>query len=367
MRRLSALMGLAAVILLAPAAEADTRRLVLKNGAEHYGEITVQAQVVHIETVGGERLSFPRSEVAGYQVLSGAQGKETGALTPLGPAPEAPAAPPTEASPTAQVPTAATSVDPWPSALDDAPLEYRAPWYLRSEVVVGLALGAIVVFGGLVAVNRRGRGGGVLTGCLWILGILAALAVAAGLFVYFQWRSWTGDGARKVADEVLAQADLPDIDKARIRQKVERVIDDFEAERIGAAELERLGATFARGPLLPLTLQRTARETYLKVQGLDADERVAGERALERWARGLAEGRIPYDAGWRVFEPVSTRGADGKTRLKTAAEVRVGEVRTLLKGALDAANAAQIPDEPWRVDVAQVVIDTIEKATAPKK
>lgn len=367
MRRTYALACVLFALLMAPAAHGDTRRLVLKSGAEHYGEITVQAEVVHIETVGGERLSFPRAEVAGYQVLSGAQGKEKGALTPLGPAPEAPAPPPTEVPVSAQASISPQSVDPWPSALDDAPLEYSAPWYLRSEVVIGLALGALVVFGGVIAVNRRGRGGGLLTGCLWLIGILAALSVAAGLFVYFQWRSWTGDGARKVADEVLAQADLPDIDKARIRQKVERVIDDFEAERIGAAELERLGTTFARGPLLPLTLQRTARETYLKVQGLDADERIAGERALERWARGLAEGRIPYDAGWRVFEPVSTRGADGKTRLKTAAEVRVGEVRSLLKGALDAANAAQIPDEPWQVDVAQVVIDTIEKATAPKK
>jgi benzoyl-CoA-dihydrodiol lyase len=137
-----------------------------------------------------------------------------------------------------------------------------------------------------------------------------------------------------VADEVLAQADLPDIDKARIRQKVERVIDDFEAERIGAAELERLGATFARGPLLPLTLQRTARETYLKVQGLDADERVAVT------VDALNFGAFPM--------------GNGLTRLETrflGTPERVGALKARLGEALPTREAAELelatftPDE----------------------
>lgn len=350
---------------------AETRRLVMKNGDEHFGELTVFPDHVEIRTVAGKSLSFLRTDVAGYQAMT----QKSDALTPLD---EAPPAPPDkldgEGGPTVEITDTAS---PGLPTISTAAPESNA-WYTRKPLWIGLVLVVVGLVGGLSLLSggkprpvtperRRGGSSGEFksgpSGCLIVVGILGALAAAAGLYVWLSWRSWTADAARQTAEAMIRTSELSAADQSRVRTRVGQVIADFEAERIGGEELERMGRTFARGPLLVFTMAQALRKGIDADARLTADEKADGRRALERWARGVAEGRLPMESMELVFRPVMERGSNGKMRAKQ--QPTTDDLRQLIAAAKTTADAAEIPDAPWNFDVAQALIDMIDKSVGP--
>lgn len=367
--RVAARALLFALFFALPAA-ADTQRIVLKSGEELFGELSVQGDRVEIVTAGGKKLSFRRDEVQGFQGLSG-----TGTPTPTpGAASEAIAT--ASAAVSQAVTVASQAVTPY---LPDGPTldSSRLPWYRRTTHQIVLA---IVVVVSLVLLSRRRddddeadrgfrrpsekdfqRKG--LSGCAWIALVLLGVGLAAGLYVYFKWRGWAADSAREVVTSVVAQSDLSDVDKARVRNRLQRAIADFEAERIGTPELERLAQTFARGPLIAFTLAEATRRTFQKDPRLTAAERTAGGRAIERWGRGVAEGKVAIETLNTIFAPLGTRGPDGKWKAKSAPAVE--DLRATIALAQAEADRAAVPNEPWKLDVAQAIEDLMDRALGP--
>lgn len=372
-RRTLAAGALLAALLFAGDAVAETRRLVMKNGDEHFGELTVFPDHVEIRTVAGKSLSFLRADVAGYQDLA----QKGDALTPIGEAPPPRPEPPAgEAGPTTEITDTASPGQPTVSV--------RAPetnaWYTRKPLWIGLTLLVVGLVGGLSLLSggkprpvtperRRGGSSGEFksgpSGCLIVLGVIGALAAAAGLYVWLNWRSWTADAARQTAEVMIRTSELSAADQGRVRTRVSQVIADFEAERIGGDELERMGRTFARGPLLVFTMARSLTQAIEGDARLDAEQKADGRRALERWARGVAEGRLPLESMELVFRPVMERGADGKMKAKQ--QPTADDLRQLIAAAKTTADAAEIPDEPWKLDVAQAIIDLIDKSVGPAR
>jgi hypothetical protein len=365
--------ALLAALLFAGDALAETRRLVMKNGDEHFGELTVFPDHVEIRTVAGKSLSFLRGDVAGYQDMS----QKGDALTPIGesppPRPERPAGDP---GPTTEITDTASPGQPTVSVTTP---ETNA-WYTRKPLWIGLTLLVVGLVGGLSLLSggkprpvtperRRSGSSGEFksgpSGCLIVLGVIAALAAAAGLYVWLNWRSWTADAARQTAEAMIRTSELTAADQGRVRNRVAQVIADFEAERIGGDELERMGRTFARGPLLVFTLARSLSQAIDADARLTADEKAGGRRALERWARGVADGRLPFESMELVFRPVTERGGNGRMQAKQ--QPTADDLRLMITAARTTADAAGIPDEPWKLDVAQAVIDLIDKAVGPAR
>lgn len=361
--------------LFAGEALAETRRLVLKNGQEHFGELTVFPDHVEVRTVAGKALSFLRADVAGYQDMT----QKGDTLTPIG---EEPPPPPEKAtddtSPTVSI-TDTDTDSPGLPTITTAARESNA-WYTRKPLWIGLTLLVVGLVGGIsllrggkprpVTPDRR-RGGASNefksgpSGCLIVLGVLGALAAAAGLYVWLSWRSWTADAARQTAEAMIRTSELSAADQSRVRTRVGQVIADFEAERIGGEQLERMGRTFARGPLLVFTMAQALRKGIDADARLSAEEKAGGRRALERWSRGVAEGRLPFESMELVFRPVMERGSNGRMRAKQ--QPTPDDLRLMITAAKTTADAAGIPDEPWHFDVAQSVIDLIDKAVGPAR
>ena len=372
-KRTLAAGALLAALLFAGDALAETRRLVMKNGDEHFGELTVFPDHVEIRTVAGKSLSFLRADVAGYQDMT----QKGDTLTPIGeeppPPPERPAGDP---GPTVEITDTASPG--MPTITTGAP-ESNA-WYTRKPLWIGLTMLVVGLVGGLsllsggkprpVTPERRRDGKSAEfksgpSGCLIVLGVIGALAAAAGLYVWLNWRSWTADAARQTAEVMIGTSELSAADQGRVRTRVSQVIADFETERIGGDELERMGQTFARGPLLVFTMAQALTKAIEGDARLTADEKADGRRSLERWARGVADGRLPFVTMELVFRLVMERGSNGKMRAKQ--QPTAEDLRLMITAAKTTADAAGIQDEPWKLDVAQAVIDLIDKAVGPAR
>ena len=139
-------LAILTILCLLSSADAETRRLVLKNGDEHYGELTVREHVVEVDTVSGRRLTFRHDEVAGFQVLSGEKTR-----TPPNAGP--PSAPRTETPPVRETPPPQATPNPGslpgiPALLSPPPSDVSPWWVTQRWVLVGLAMAFVaLVFG----------------------------------------------------------------------------------------------------------------------------------------------------------------------------------------------------------------------------
>ena len=212
-----------------------------------------------------------------------------------------------------------------------------------------------------VVVPRSSRRGGVLKGCLIAVGILVLLGAAAGIYVALHWKSWAADAARAGVRSAVEGSQLTEDQKKRVVARIDAFAGDFESGKVTVQQVTTVFEEIMAGPLLPIAMVYAAKEKYIKPSALDADEKAAGERSLERVARGVYEKKIPNSALEELTAPISTTDAQGKKTLKET--LTTDELKSFLAAAKKKADDAGMPDEAFTVDIAGEIEKAIDKAT----
>ncbi len=210
-------------------------------------------------------------------------------------------------------------------------------------------------------VPRTSRRGGVLKGCLIVVGILLLLAAAAGIYVALHWKSWAADAARAAVRSAVQTSQLTEEQKQRVVTRIDGLAGDFESGKVSAQQVASVFEEIVQGPLLPLAMVYAAKEKYIKPSALTADEKAAGARSLERVARGVYEKKLPNSALQDLTAPISTTDVHGKQTLKET--LTTEELKAFLAAAKKKADDAGMPDEDFTVDIATEIEKAIDKAT----
>ncbi|MFZ4573951.1 MAG: hypothetical protein ACOYN0_06110 [Phycisphaerales bacterium] len=212
------------------------------------------------------------------------------------------------------------------------------------------------------SLNSNNRRGGAAQGCLIALAVLIVLLIGGSVFVYMNWKGWMAGSIRTMSEQVVSQSSLVQADKDKINQKISTVMQDFQDGKVSFEQLGTVAKDLAEGPLLPLASVSVIQKEYFPVAAYTPEEADAAKRSLERCARGIAEKTISHTRINDILAPVSTTQPNGQFELKPKEKVTKDEVRKMVDTAKAEADTAKVPDEPYEVDIAGVVCDSIDRA-----
>lgn len=202
--------------------------------------------------------------------------------------------------------------------------------------------------------------GSLLKGCLIVLAILVTLAAAAGIYVAMKWKSWAASAAKSAARSAIQSSQLSEDQKQRIVARIDSLADDFESGNVTVEQVIAVFEEIMKSPLLQVAMVYAAKEMYIVPSALSDEEKAAGVRSLERFARGIYEKKIANEALSEVTAPITTTNAQGQKQLKE--KVTTEELKEFLAVAKKKANDAGIPDEKFDVDIAAELEKAIDKA-----
>lgn len=207
-------------------------------------------------------------------------------------------------------------------------------------------------------VGRVVRPGSVKVGCIAALVVFVLLVAGVVVFIAMSWRGWAAEGIKQVGTQAVAQAQLPPDQRDRIVARISAVADDFKAGKITTEQFGQVMERIATSPVLPLGMVQVAEAQILKPSTLSAEEKAAGERSLQRFARGVFEGKLVQADVEAVITPISDTSGGQKWNLKP--NPTADEVKAFLEKARVMADTAKIPDEPFTINFA----DEIDKLVA---
>ena len=187
--------------------------------------------------------------------------------------------------------------------------------------------------------------------------------MGVGIFVALNWKGWVAAGVKTTTNQVVSDSSLSQPDKDKIIAKVDSVMTDFENGKISMEQMGKLAENVAESPLIPLSMVMAIEAQYKTVAGLTDEERAAGKIAMERCARGIFEKKIAQTKIDDVLAPVNVPATPGsQVKLKPVGDVTADDLRKLYANAKAEADAAQIPDEPFTVDIAGELVKAIDAA-----
>lgn len=218
---------------------------------------------------------------------------------------------------------------------------------------------------------RQERRGGVLAGCLAVLGVIVVLLVAGGIFVAMNWRGWVASGIETTMSEVIDEADLSADDKTAMKSEVASLMQEFESGAVTVEQLVNVAEELAESPVLPAASIMLVDMQYIQSSELTDEEKVGGSKELSRFMRGLFDESISQTKIDDVTEPIHAPDASNAVsintgnlslQLKQPEDVEPDELRAFLANCKTHADEAGIADEKYQVDMAAEFSAAIDRA-----
>ena len=212
------------------------------------------------------------------------------------------------------------------------------------------------------------RRGSFLTGCLIVLAVLIIIAVIAGIWISANYRGWLANWTTQGVQAALDDSELSDEQKIAIMAEVEALALDYKEKRISERELFEVGKEIAESPLLPLGAVYAVDRAYVQSSEMPAEEKADAKLQLQRAARGFYEKAISQEQLEDILEPISKRqpadadADDFDVDLQEPENVTIEELRQFVERARSAADAADIPSEPYQIDIAAELRKAIDRA-----
>lgn len=203
-------------------------------------------------------------------------------------------------------------------------------------------------------------------GCGCAFGGLLLVVVAVSVWIAMNWKHWAATFTKQAAADAVAKSSLSPDDKARVLKRINQLADDFESGKVSTQQLGRVMERIAQSPLLPLGLVMAADEKYVKPSGLSDEEKDAGRRTLQRLARGAFEKTIPEHDTQEVMKLVMEPQPGGGSGERLKERLTDDELKAFLEKAKEKADAANVPDEPFEVNIADEIEKAIDKALKPQ-
>ena len=207
------------------------------------------------------------------------------------------------------------------------------------------------------------RRGSLLSGCLIALAVVVILAIAGGLFVMTQWRGWAASAVTAGMKVAVEELELSDEDQQRILARVDELAEDFKAKNVTLDQLGDVAVKLYESPLKQAVAVYAVEKNYFEDSGLSAEEKADASLQLGRLARGMYEEKISNDEMQEAMDEIVVRtiGNDEVT-LRDPETVDDDDLRRLITEVKAAADKAEIPNEPFEIDIAAEFIKAIDEA-----
>lgn len=213
--------------------------------------------------------------------------------------------------------------------------------------------------GGNVPKKSGGRG------CLIAIAVSLLIVIGVGVWIALSIKGWAAWGMKTAAVSMVNESQLPAEQKAAITTRVEQVTADWKAGKITNDQLGHIMEEITEGPILPLGLVGLADQMYVEPSALTPEEKAAGRRSLQRFARGVIEETIKKDAVQELLDIVSFKNPGGGTQMKQT--LTPAELQSLLTAAKTHADKANVPDEPYTINYAGELDRAVQRAMEKAK
>lgn len=204
--------------------------------------------------------------------------------------------------------------------------------------------------------RKSGCGTYFLIGC----SILLVLGIVAGVVIAMNFESIVVSGICFVAEQAVADQNLPQEQKDRIVQQIRRLKTEHKAGRVSREDLVELVEGFGEGPLIAAGLVLVVEENYVRKSGLSAEEQAQAAVSLRRFGQGLVDGVIDRDAVTEVAGPMMEVDASGAPK-QLKKHVTDEELREVIAAAKARADEANVSETPREVDIAAEVERVVDR------
>lgn len=199
-----------------------------------------------------------------------------------------------------------------------------------------------------------------LVGCLAMLVMVLLFATLFGIWVSRNWREWASTAASEVMKQGIDASELPPAEKAEIKAQVDRLSDEFRDGKLSAQQVGRIIERLATSPLMAIIVMPAIEKQYFDKSGLSVEEKAEGKRSLQRFWRGLIDGKIKPESVDLVMIHIADQAPDGGWRLRQ--RVSDDDLRAALDEAKSLADEADVPAEPEEFDPSEEFRKAIDEA-----
>lgn len=224
--------------------------------------------------------------------------------------------------------------------------------------------------------SGSGCGWGLLIGCLGSVVLMIVLCAGVGLYVRNNADKWIAGIVREGIVAVVRESEIPAAEKTEVIAQIDRVVDAYKARKINQQDLEGIFQQLQESPVFVLISVWGIEQAYLAPSGLTAEEKEFGRLVVQRAMRGVVEKKVSQEAIGAAVPgtkgEADADGADGPLPGDNAPggpEERLtdDEVRQMLSQLKQLADDAQIPEEPYTVDIGDAMKQVVDKALAGKE
>jgi hypothetical protein len=173
--------------------------------------------------------------------------------------------------------------------------------------------------------------------------------------------------AREAIVAGINESELAAQEKTEVIAQIDRVVNTFKAGKLNTDEVEKLFEDLQDSPIFVLIQIWGAEKVYLEPSGLSAEEKLAAKRALERVFRGVHEKKITHEQFEGAMPESFHAEAEAEDPAAKPKKVSDEDVRTFVANLKKLADDAQIPDEPFQIDISDELKKDIDKALAGKE
>ena len=209
---------------------------------------------------------------------------------------------------------------------------------------------------------RREKSGcsSCLTGCGIVALILFVLLLIGVAIMWFYGRGWVASFASSAVEAAIEATALPEAEKQETKAQLNRVTDAFGDGRLSWGQLGELIGKIAQSPVMTTLIVSAAEKKYIDSSGLNEEEKAEGRITLARFARGVIDQKINEQEMDAVLVHIADRQPDGSWQLRE--HVDDEDLKKFLAAAKEAADKAEIPDQPEAVDPSEELKQIIDEA-----
>tara|TARA_R110002111_G_scaffold118695_3_gene181367 strand:- start:158 stop:820 length:663 start_codon:yes stop_codon:yes gene_type:complete len=201
---------------------------------------------------------------------------------------------------------------------------------------------------------KAGIGCGIALVILLIIGAIGVWWVAKNA------KSLMSEGFASVINQAVEQSNLPDDQKQVITSRVDSVKEDFIA---GDITLEQIGQAMENldvEKLISAGVTQYVGTGMMNASNLSADQKAAGQQAMNRVATGLLDGQISTSEVQTAIAPILDQSASGDWQFKQNPTAE--ELQQVLENANDLADQAGIAQDVPEIDFGQRVSEAFDEA-----
>jgi hypothetical protein len=204
-----------------------------------------------------------------------------------------------------------------------------------------------------------------LVGCLVVAGVAVLLSALAAYWIWQNWRDLAATGATEALNQVIDTTDLPAEEQREMKVEVRRVADAFREGELSNDQLRQIVGEVVNSPLLTVFVVSAVEKQYFDKSGLGEEEKAEGRQSLRRFVRGAVDGKIDQAAVDSVMSHVAVKQGDQNWRLRE--RVTDAELRAALSEAKQAADAAEVPEQPESIDASAELKRIVDESMGAEK